>query len=68
MNTARILAIAAALFVGVGSILTAAPASARITANGWNNGWMNGANPGLSTGEHTLRVTGFELPSAQPAK
>jgi hypothetical protein len=70
MNTARIFAVAAALLFAVGSI---APASARITgngwANGWNNGWrLNGANSGLSTGDHTLRVIGFELPSGPPAK
>ena len=65
MHTARILAVAAALLFAVGSI---APASARITGNGWNNGWMNGANSGLSTGDHAPRVTGFEQPSGQPAK
>ena len=66
MNTGRILAVAAALLFAVDSI---APASARITGNGWSNGWrLNGANSGLSTGDHTLRVTGFELPSGQPAK
>jgi hypothetical protein len=61
MNTARILAIAAGLLIAVGST---APASARVTANGW----MNGANSGLSTGDQAPRVTGFELPSGQSAK
>jgi hypothetical protein len=78
MNSGRILAVAAALLIALGSI---APASARITGNGWMNGWTNswnngwsngwrtnGANSGLSTSDHALRVTGFELPSGQPAK
>jgi len=62
MNTARTLAVATALLFAVGST---APASARVTANGWRT---NGANSGLSTGDHALRVTGFELPSGQSAK
>ena len=69
MKTARILAVAAALLFSVGSILAAAPASAKLAGNGWQNGWRtNGANSGQSTGDHALRVIGFELPSGPLAK
>ena len=73
MKTARMFAVAAALLVAAGAILTAAPASAKLAGNGWNNGlWTNsrsnGTSPGQSTDDHALRVIGFELPSDQVAK
>ena len=49
MKTARILAVAAALLFSVGSILAAAPASAKLAGNGWNNGWSNGWQNGWRT-------------------
>ena len=64
VKTIRIIPVLATLLFGVGSILTAAPASAWSGGNGWsnswNNAWSNGWNNAWSNGWTNAWNNGWE--------